>query len=237
VTETKTTEEKRPEGETAVEGEKKRRFFLNWPVWAARLLKMNSRLTRTRVIGFPDLEKVAPIIMAVWHQNELATLPLFACTRGNILISQSKDGEILARAVSALGYTASRGSSSRGGLGGILALKQSLERGENVVFAADGPRGPFHVAKPGAVYLAAKTGRPIYPVGGACSFCLCFKNSWSKSRLPLPGGRLVVVYGEPLFFPPEAARWPAYQQSRILGAAISDAVRSAEKELENWNRS
>jgi lysophospholipid acyltransferase (LPLAT)-like uncharacterized protein len=110
-------------------------------------------------------------------------------------------------------------------------LKKALSQGRNAVFAADGPRGPRLVAKPGPAFLAAKTGRPLYPCGVAVSRAYVFKNSWHQTRLPLPGARVVFVFGPPLIFPPEAARWPAHHLSRIVGAAISDAARLAEIEL------
>jgi lysophospholipid acyltransferase (LPLAT)-like uncharacterized protein len=90
------------------------------------------------------------------------------------------------------------------------------------------------VAKAGPLYLAAKTGRPIYPAGTACDRRKIFKGSWSKTGLPLPGSRLVVFVGSPLSFPPEAARWPLHVQSRVLTAAIEDAAQAARRELTRW---
>lgn len=211
-------------------------FFMNWPVLAAYFLMLSSKLVRTRTIGFPDLDEVGPVILAHWHREDLAMLPQCGHTKGCILISESRDGSILSKAVKAMGYSTCRGSSSRGALGGILALKQALENGRTIVVAADGPKGPRNIAKPGAVYLAAKTGRPIYPVGSALSYCYEFSRSWNKTRLPLPGAKLMKVFGEPLFIPPEGAKWPAYQQSRILTCAISDTVRKAELELMRWQK-
>lgn len=210
------------------------RFFLNWPVWAARFLKLTALWVRPRIMGFPNLAETGPVILAHWHREDLAMLPHFGFTRARILVSGSRDGSILNLAVPVLGYSTCRGSSSRGALGGLLALKNSLEKGETIVVAADGPRGPRLVAKPGAVYLAAKTGAPIYPAGSALSCGYEFSKSWNKTRLPLPGAKLVMCFGEPLALPPEAARWPQHVQSRLLTTAISDTVRQAELELAAW---
>ena len=209
-------------------------FFLNWPVLAARFLTLISLLVRPRIIGFPDLAKTGPVIFAPWHREDLTVFPYFGFTRARILVSASRDGSIFSQAISALGYTTCRGSSSRGALQGLLGLKRSLENGETIVVSSDGPRGPRQVAKPGAVYLAAKTGCPIYPVGSAASRFYEFSKSWNKTRLPLPGARLVIYCGEPLILPPEAVRWPQHVQSRLLTAAICDAVRQAELELAAW---
>lgn len=210
-------------------------FFLDWPAWAARLLRLSSKLVRVRYVGFSDFQgEQMPAIFANWHCEDLAIFPLFGHYNFRVLVSPSKDGAILSRAVNTLGFDTSRGSSSRGALGGLLALKQSLIAGQSVVVAADGPRGPRQVAKPGPVYLAAKTGRPILALGSACSFKYVFKKTWNKSVLPLPGAKLVVCISQPLMVPPEAAKWPQYQKSRFMGLAISDVVREAELELARW---
>ena len=210
------------------------RFFLDWPTWAARLLMLNSKLVRSRIIGHPKLPEEGPIIYAHWHCEDLSMLPYFGYAHSSILVSQSRDGAMLSRAVKVMGYESCRGSSSRGGLGGLLALKRSLENGQSVILAADGPRGPRGVAKAGPLYLAAKTGCPIYPTGSACSRRHVFKGTWSKTGLPLPGSRLVMFFNPPMYFPPEATRWPIHVQSRIITAAIEDAGQAARRELDRW---
>ncbi len=206
-------------------------FTLNWPRWAARFLLLSSKLVRTEIIRCPDPAQSGPLIFALWHSDDLSLLPHFRNIPADVLVSPSRDGSILSEALPVLGFQTVRGSSSRGGFGGLLALRRSLENGRSVVFAADGPKGPRQVAKPGPVYLAAKTGRPIYPVGAACDHAYIFKKSWNKTRLPWPGARLVVVFGPPLHVPPEAAKWSGREQSRLLTAAISDAAQSARLEL------
>jgi len=210
------------------------KFRLDWPGWLGRLLKVYSHLLRVRFIDLPAFGQVPAAIHAIWHCEDLVMLPFFSDFDMRILISQSRDGAILSRAVEAMGFSVTRGSSSKGGARGLLAIKRHLQTGQHVIFAADGPRGPRQVAKPGAVYLAAKTGCPILPVGSAVSREWVAQKSWNKSRLPLPGAKVVIAYGPAVYYPPEAAHWPAHAQSRALGAAISDAVRLAEKGLSEW---
>lgn len=210
------------------------KFFLDWPAWAARLLMLSAKLVRVKVLGYPDPPQGEPVIYAHWHCEDLSMLPHFTFIKANILISPSRDGAMLSRAVKVMGYHTCRGSSSREGAAGLRALKTSLAAGQNVIFAADGPKGPRAVAKAGAVYLAAKTGRPIYPVGSAASLAHVFKGTWSQTRLPLPGSKLAVVFGPPLFFPPEAIKWPIPEQSQALTRAIDEAVRAAREALEDW---
>lgn len=210
------------------------KFFLNWPALAGRLLQLLYLTVQVRTFNKPDLESEGPAIIAFWHGDDFCLLPNQPWLHANILVSQSRDGSMLSRAIKALGHQACRGSSSKGGAEGLIALKKGLEAGVNAAFAADGPRGPREVAKPGPVYLAAKTGCPIYPLGAAAERAYIFAKSWNKTRLPLPGSKLAIAYGPPLYFPKEAARWPGYQQSRLLTAAIFEANYLAEEELRRW---
>lgn len=209
------------------------RFFLDWPAWVGRILALSAKLVRVRVFDFPASEALGATIYAHWHCEDLSMLPHFGFLNPRILVSQSRDGAILSRAVSVMGFATSRGSSSRGGAAGLLALKRSLEAGQSVVFAADGPRGPRNIAKPGPVYLAAKTGRPLVAAGTAVSFSHTFR-AWSRTRLPLPGAKLVIAFSPPRYLPPEAVRWPTHIQSRYLTSLICDTVRHAEAELDAW---
>lgn len=209
-------------------------FFLDWPAWVGRLLKLMFLPVQVRTFNKPDLASQGSAIIAFWHGDDLCLLPTQPWLHANILVSHSRDGSMLSRTFRVLGHQACRGSSSKGGAGGLIALKKGLEQGVNAAFAADGPRGPRQVAKPGPVYLAAKTGRPIYPLAVAVNRAYVFKKSWNKTRLPLPFSKLAIAFGQPLLFPKEAARWPAYQQSRILTAAILDTERLAQEELRRW---
>ena len=211
-------------------------FFLNWPSKIGKFLAFSSKLTRTRCLRHPDLKSPeGPFIFVQWHNDDLTLAPMFGSYKVCALVSPSRDGAAFRRSIEAMGCETRMGSSSRGGAEGLLALKKRLESGQHVILAADGPRGPFHVAKPGPVYLAAKTGKPIVAVAAACHFKYVSKSSWSKSALPLPGAKIVVSFSPPLYVPPEAIKWPKHVQSRFLGVAISDQAQEAEMALRSWN--
>jgi len=75
-------------------------------------------------------------IFCFWHRCTLPCGWYFRKFRCSILISQSFDGELIARTLGLLGYNSVRGSSSRGGAAGLLALQGVLEQGLPVVFTA-----------------------------------------------------------------------------------------------------
>ena len=172
----------------------------HWPVWAAKTLRSISKLVRTKAVGVEQTTR-APCGIAHWHGDELALLPRFGHIGPTILVSHSKDGEIMARGATVLGYRVTRGSSTRGAVGGLLALIKAVREGHMVVLAVDGPQGPRGVCKPGIIRVAQKSGVPLFPVGVAGSARFVFKKSWNRTYLPLPFSRQVVFVDKPLYFP------------------------------------
>jgi hypothetical protein len=163
-------------------------------------------------------------VFALWHSR---LLPLAFTHRGldaAVLISQHRDGELIARIIERLGFTAARGSSTRGGEEGLREMVRLAEAGHLLGITPDGPRGPARQVKPGLVYLASRTGFPVLPVAAAASHSWRFR-SWDGFRLPWPFARLVVGYGPPIAVPrrvedDEVEAW----RVRIQGA-IDDVTR------------
>lgn len=114
------------------------------------------------------------------------------------MVSASKDGEILAQILSGLGYNLVRGSSHKQGVRAMRdACKKIQELRKDVVFTVDGPKGPRHEVKEGAIYLAYKAEAPIVPVRVKISRAKYLEKAWDKFQIPLPGSRSTVIYGRP----------------------------------------
>lgn len=206
----------------------------NWPLLAVKTLSLLSRLVRTRVIGLEQVKSVSTYAAAHWHGDELALLPRFGHLRLTILVSHSKDGEIMARGAGAIGYRIRRGSSSHRGAAGLLALIKAIREGYPAVLAVDGPRGPRGVCKPGIVRLAQKTGVPLFPVGVAVSRKFVFKKTWNKVYLPLPLARQVILVGEPLLFGKAITAEDMKQGCRRVEAALHRVHEEAQRLLDGW---
>src|SRR6185295_4715210 len=80
-----------------------------------------------------------------------------------VMVSRSKDGELVARALHRLGYRTARGSSSKGGREALAELTDLVREGWGAAIVADGPRGPARKAKIGCVLAARGTGAPVLP--------------------------------------------------------------------------
>jgi lysophospholipid acyltransferase (LPLAT)-like uncharacterized protein len=169
-------------------------------------------------------------ILAFWHRHLLLMPYGYRGRRISVLVSQSRDGELIARTVARLGIDSSRGSTTRGGTAGLRALLRKAGEGYDLAFTPDGPKGPASVVQPGVILAAAATGLPIWPVAMAASRSRRLR-SWDRFVVPLPGARVHFVYGEPLAVArregPEAAQAAAAELARRLSTAETEAERRA----------
>ncbi len=141
-------------------------------------------------------------IIAFWHGRQLMIPMEYWAFRSpkknpvNALVSMHSDGRLIAFAISLFGVRNVAGSSSKGGSEATKLLIDKLRSGESVGITPDGPRGPIHQAKPGAIKIAATTGCPIYPISFSAKKRWQF-GSWDKMILPKPFSEVVIVIGEP----------------------------------------
>lgn len=136
-------------------------------------------------------------LLAFWHRHLLLMPYGYHGEKISVLISSSRDGELIARTVSRLGIDSSRGSTTRGGAAGLRELLRKAKQGFDIAFTPDGPKGPRGKVQPGALLAAAAAGFPIVPVGLAASRAKLLR-SWDRFVVPWPFSRVVFVYGEPL---------------------------------------
>jgi lysophospholipid acyltransferase (LPLAT)-like uncharacterized protein len=174
---------------------------------AAWLIKAICATLRVRVVR-GDIEHTVRarrrnVIYAFWHGHLLYLMYRYRGSGVYILVSQSRDGEVLSRILQRFGLPTIRGSSSRGGRRSLLALVRRVRAGASVGIAPDGPRGPRHHAQSGLIILARLAEAPIIPVAVGARWKIEFR-SWDRFLLPLPGSRVVVAYGEPVVVPSDA---------------------------------
>lgn len=182
----------------------KDRLLLVFVPWlASGIIRLLHRLLRTEVIGLEHLEPSRSrgecLILAFWHDQLLLMVKGYRGPGAKILISASKDGELIARTMARFGQEAVRGSSSRGGRAAFKELVALGREPVDLVITPDGPRGPRHEIKEGVVQLARLTGRPVVPMTFVCSRGHRF-GSWDRFLLPYPFGRGVFAYGQPVRF-------------------------------------
>lgn len=167
-----------------------------------RLLGLTSRRVEIGREGLDQLRKAGrPWIYAIWHTNVLYSPYLNRGQGVAVMISASRDGELIARTVKRLGNTTIRGSTSRGGIAALKALVAHLRGGQPAAITPDGPRGPAFKLQAGIVTAAQVSGVPIVPFHYECTRQWIAKKAWDQHRIPKPFTTFVVSYGEPISIP------------------------------------
>jgi len=141
-----------------------------------------------------------PIMYVVWHGTML--LPIFAHRNEQIvaMVSEHADGEIIAQTILRLGYKTVRGSSTRGGTNAYRGMLKLLKQGHNCTILPDGPTGPRHVFKKGAMLLAQRSESIIQPLTFSSKKPISLK-TWDKFTLWYPFTRICLAYGKPMKLP------------------------------------
>jgi lysophospholipid acyltransferase (LPLAT)-like uncharacterized protein len=162
-------------------------------------------LARTWTIRVHGRLPTGPSIVAFWHGEMLPVWFSFRALRPVALVSSSKDGSLLSRLLRDWGYAVVLGSSSKGGK---EALDQLVHEASSkvVLITPDGPRGPLHQAKPGAVVAAHRAGVPLIIVRMSASRSKVFERSWDKFQLPLPFAVIDLQVDDPWMIPADASR-------------------------------
>ena len=151
--------------------------------------------------AYPESNRI-PRIYTFWHEAIMA--PLYHRGRCGLtmMLSQHDDAEILRVLGERLGFGVIRGSTGRTGSAAARQIfDRGLRHGEHITFAVDGPRGPRHTFPKGTVYVAARSGMPIIPMGWAYDRPWRLRRAWDRFAVPRPFSRLRAVVGPEIFVP------------------------------------
>ncbi len=172
------------------------------------------------------------IIFAGLHEGMMLLPYHFRDRRGGVvMVSRSRDGDLIADTVDRFGLRAVRGSSGHGGRDALDEMTAALRTDAvSAGVIVDGPRGPALQAKSGAILLARATGLPIVP-GAWWVRPLLRVGSWDRTIVPLPFSRIAFAFGEPLFVPPDAGAEAIEHARAELTARLAQARARAQAAL------
>ncbi len=152
------------------------------------------------------LDEKTPVIFAIYHGRMIGMLHITDDrSKITVLISRSRDGEMIARIAQNIGYSVARGSPAFKAVEGALQLVAAAESGQSLMLTVDGPRGPIFKVKPGIIRIAELTGLPLLPF--YCNFqkSHCMKKSWDKIIGGYYGSPMLYMIGDPVFIPQHAS--------------------------------
>jgi lysophospholipid acyltransferase (LPLAT)-like uncharacterized protein len=173
--------------------------------WTVRALWATCRVVHVggREAAAQTVRETKSVIPVYWHQHMLYGVHALLDLRQEglklgFLISPSIDGTAPAMLVQKIGGHVIRGSSTHTGARALRDYYETIVKQQvSPAITPDGPKGPPHEFKPGAIMLSQITGKPILPVAVAASHRYTFR-TWDRFELPLPFSRIAVVYGPPI---------------------------------------
>ncbi|HXI87539.1 MAG TPA: lysophospholipid acyltransferase family protein [Parvularculaceae bacterium] len=198
-----------------------------------------------RDLADPVLDAPGGVILAFWHQRLLMSALMRRETKKRVvmLISQHRDGEIIAGAVKGYGLEFIRGSAAdprkkskeKGGASAIAQMIAALEEGALVGMTPDGPRGPAQKVLPGIIRLAQLSGAPILPVSYSTSRGRHLR-TWDRFFIACPFSRGVFAATAPIRVPADANAIQIAAAQKRLEEALNEADAKAEAEVARSGR-
>jgi hypothetical protein len=173
-----------------------------------------------------------PMVLAFWHEA-LFVMPwyLSRLTAAGVgvtyLVSPSMDGEYAVKLLDVIGGRVVRGSATRSGTKAIRGLYRVIvkERGSPVV-AADGPTGPRHRLKKGAVVLGQLTDAAIVPMAAAPRRAFRLR-TWDEHPIPWPFTRVAIEVGNPIEISKTLTEDEIEDERRCIEASMNELVEQA----------
>lgn len=160
---------------------------------------------RLRVLGAEHLDGLwdrgEKAIVCFFHGDYLILFPHFKGRDACIFTTESRRGDYLAKIIALFGYRPCKIPDRRGSQVALDRMIAEVRKGCNAVLAVDGPLGPYHKVKHGALVLALETQQAIVPVATASAWRLVSKKRWDRYTIPLPFTRVVILVGEPMSVP------------------------------------
>lgn len=140
-------------------------------------------------------------VIALWHQDLFSALCSYSMRKTSfvIMVSASKDGDLIAYPIEKFGHLTARGSSSKKGIQALKSALKLMRDSHPAAITIDGPRGPFHSVKPGVFQLSRLSGACILPYVCYPERAWNFSKSWDQFRLAKPFSKIICSYGTPFF--------------------------------------
>ncbi|MFH1091620.1 MAG: lysophospholipid acyltransferase family protein [Pseudomonadota bacterium] len=172
-------------------------------------------------------------IGAFWHRNLSFIVYYFRKLPNRLaMISQSRDGELLARVAQRLGYQLERGSSTRGGTEALRAMIDRMKASNTRTFCgtpADGPQGPARELKKGMRVLAQRTGADLVPVTFSGARVITFAKAWDKTIVPRPFSKVFIGFHPPIKVPRDMSKKELEELRQRLEGVLNDLTEKVDR--------
>ncbi len=170
------------------------------------LLRLQCATWRTKVEGIEDLDQILRegrrVMFTFWHGKYV---PLFALLRGRsacVFTSQSNRGEVISDICRRFRYHCVQ-IPDNGRAYSISTMRRALVHHQNGGIAVDGPAGPYHRVKKGAIKLASELGYEVVPASVCARRRRVLMHRWDRLEIPGLFTRVGFAIGAPIQVPPD----------------------------------
>jgi len=199
--------------------------------WSSLLRKNTTHLVKLRRY----VDDGNQVLALFWHGNFFSLFVLARGTNAVVLTNDSFRGRVIAGICRRFGHTPVLLPAAISGNGLSHLIQLFTQRPGLVALALDGPTGPYHRIRSGAIYLSAQKGVRLVPIGVASQRKLALSCRWDRQQIPLPGSRVALAVGDMINLAPlrdAAAQDPAkaiVQRGMDLATQEAETILAAMK--------
>lgn len=170
------------------------------------------------------------LLLVFWHGKYQPLFTLFEGRKAMVLTAQSFRGEVIEKICRKFGYISVQIPLHKPGEA-YPFVRDTLQLHKSGALAIDGPLGPYHEVKPGAIRLAADLDFLLVPVSVASHPKRTMNNRWDKLELPYPFARVALAVGDPIHVPSGLSRKARSEWRAKLKLALARTDQAAEERL------
>jgi lysophospholipid acyltransferase (LPLAT)-like uncharacterized protein len=178
------------------------RPFIVFVYYFIQIYSLTFRLRIVNEQRWQDLLKQGrPILLCAWHQQFFSAIRHFKTYskfNPGLMISQSRDGELIAGVANKTGWHTLRGSSSKGGKKAMEGMIEHLKTHGLGAHILDGPTGPIGKIKAGVIKMAQDSNAILVPMYTHAKHAWFF-NSWDRFMLPKPFSKVTLTFGDEMY--------------------------------------
>lgn len=202
-----------------------------WGWTWAQVLRLLAATWHKHHEGLDILDRLAqgrdPHIVAFWHRKFVTLFPLLEGRSVCVVTAATRTGDVIADMCDRFGYSKVQ-IPKGGGDGAIRLMEEAMTKFEEGSIAVDGPNGPYHAVKRGAIQVASNLGYLVVPVSVASRRKVVLSHRWDRLEIPSVFTRVSLVIGEPLAVPRQLSPHELPEWAQRLHDVLEDLDARAE---------
>lgn len=172
------------------------------------------------------------VLAVFWHGKYLPLFPLAQGKNAVVITVNSFRGRVIGEICKRFGYRPVLLPTEANSHGFSELVRQVKESASLIALALDGPTGPQHCIRSGALTLSSLHGVVLAPIGVASSRKIVMRSRWDRQEAPLPFSRVAVAVGEMIDLSQAGEQLGIKQLEQIVRERMDAVEREAESILD-----